>query len=196
MALVSVPVLDFGGAMGLSAPGGRGKEKRGKASSNTVLGPTVVSLGVEADSAPPRDQSLPSPAPSPYPAAQAETREDEMPPEQNIELEPRPASQCFPTELQQQQQQVYQQYARAPPPAAPPPVPPHMLGAGSFSALQYLKQPGVMLTSLGPEVNGQLDQYASNMQDLRAAALPDVIQQQHVGLKKGATGMNGELRYV
>ncbi|KAJ8922217.1 hypothetical protein NQ315_004154 [Exocentrus adspersus] len=139
----------------------------GAGSPQQALGPTVP-LGVEADTVPPRDQSLPSPAPSPYPATQAEQREDEIQPEQPaMDMEPRPASQCFSTDLQQQQQQqAYQQYARAPPPAAPPPVPPHMLGAGSFSALQYLKQPGVMLTSIGPDGNGQLDQYA-NMQDLR-----------------------------
>lgn len=138
---------------------------------------STVPLGVEADAVPPRDQSLPSPAPSPYPATQAEPREDEIQSDQpTMDLEPRPASQCFPTDLQQQQQ-PYQQYARAPPPAAPPPVPPHMLGAGSFSALHYLKQPGVMLTSIGPD-GSQLDQYTSNMQDLRSASLPDVIQQQ------------------
>lgn len=138
----------------------------GAGSPQQVLGPTVP-LGVEADTVPPRDQSLPSPAPSPYPASQAEPREDDIQPDQpNMDMEPRPASQCFPTDLQQQQQ-AYQQYARAPPPAAPPPVPPHMLGAGSFSALQYLKQPGVMLTSLGPDANSQLDQYTSNMQDIR-----------------------------
>lgn len=149
----------------------------------------TVPLGVEADAVPPRDQSLPSPAPSPYPATQAETRDDEMPPEQpSMDMEPRPASQCFPTDLQQQQQQQsYQQYARAPPPAAPPPVPPHMLGAGSFSALHYLKQPGVMLTSIGPD-GSQLDQYASNMQDLRTASLPDVIQQ-HAGVKQGKNSL-------
>lgn len=151
----------------------------------------TVPLGVEADAVPPRDQSLPSPAPSPYPATQAEPRDDEMPPEQpSMDLEPRPASQCFPTDLQQQQQQQqqsYQQYARAPPPAAPPPVPPHMLGAGSFSALHYLKQPGVMLTSIGPD-GSQLDQYASNMQDLRTASLPDVIQQ-HAGVKQGKNSL-------
>ncbi|KAJ8967315.1 hypothetical protein NQ314_002951, partial [Rhamnusium bicolor] len=102
----------------------------GAGSPHQVLGPTVP-LGVEADTVPPRDQSLPSPAPSPYPATQAEQREDEIQPEQpTMDLEPRPASQCFSTDLQQQQQQqAYQQYARAPPPAAPPPVPPHMLGA-------------------------------------------------------------------
>lgn len=123
----------------------------GAGSPQQACGPTV-SLGVEADAVPPRDQSLPSPAPSPYPATQAEPRDDEIQPEQpTMDLEPRPASQCFPTDLQQQQ--AYQQYARAPPPAAPPPVPPHMLGAGSFSALHYLKQPGVMLTSLGSEGN-------------------------------------------
>ncbi|XP_074038137.1 zinc finger protein jim isoform X1 [Leptinotarsa decemlineata] len=171
----------------------------GAGSPQQVLGPPTVPLGVEADTVPPRDQSLPSPAPSPYPATQAEPREDEIRPEQpNMDLEPRPASECFNTDLQQQQ--AYQQYARAPPPAAPPPtgapppVPPHMLGAGSFSALQYLKQPGMMLTSLGPETNNQLDQYSSNMQDLRAAALPDVIQQQHAGMKKHTNGMSGELR--
>ncbi|EEZ99839.2 Zinc finger protein 470-like Protein [Tribolium castaneum] len=121
----------------------------GAGSPQQACGPTVP-LGVEADAVPPRDQSLPSPAPSPYPATQAEPRDDDIPPEQpTMDIEPRPASQCFPTDLQQQQ--AYQQYARAPPPAAPPPVPPHMLGAGSFSALHYLKQPGVMLTSLGAE---------------------------------------------
>ncbi|XP_057655418.1 zinc finger protein 502-like isoform X2 [Diorhabda carinulata] len=167
----------------------------GAGSPQQVLGPTVP-LGVEADTVPPRDQSLPSPAPSPYPATQAEQREEEIQPEQpTLDMEPRPASQCFSTDLQQQQQQqAYQQYARAPPPAAPPPVPPHMLGAGSFSALQYLKQPGVMLTSLGADTNGQLDQYTSNMQDLRTATLPDVIQQQHAGLKKTPNALNGELR--
>ncbi|XP_018575198.1 zinc finger protein GLI4 [Anoplophora glabripennis] len=166
----------------------------GAGSPQQALGPTVP-LGVEADTVPPRDQSLPSPAPSPYPATQAEPREDEIQPEQpTMDLEPRPASQCFSADLQQQQQQqAYQQYARAPPPAAPPPVPPHMLGAGSFSALQYLKQPGVMLTSLGPDGSGQLDQY-TNMQDLRTASLPDVIQQQHAGLKKNNNGLSGELR--
>lgn len=170
----------------------------GAGSPQQALGPTVP-LGVEADTVPPRDQSLPSPAPSPYPATQAEPRDDDIQPEQpTMDLEPRPASQCFPTDLQQQQQQqqqAYQQYARAPPPAAPPPVPPHMLGTGSFSALQYLKQPGVMLTSLGPDGNGQLDQYANQMQDLRAASLPDVIQNQHgVGMKKNPNGLSGELR--
>ncbi|ERL89296.1 hypothetical protein D910_06668, partial [Dendroctonus ponderosae] len=172
--------------------------------------------------------SLPSPAPSPYPATQAEPGRDDSDPIQpeapSLDLEPRPSSQqCFPTDLQQQQtaqqqvvaahqqQQAYQQYARAPPPAAPPPgVPPHMLGA-NFSALQYLKQPGMMLTSLGPDggsyskecalmalyvefyLGGQLDQY-SNMQDLRSASLPDVIQQQQANLKKASNGLNGELR--
>lgn len=155
----------------------------------TALGGPTVPLGVEADPVPPRDQSLPSPAPSPYPATQAEPRDDDIQPDQpTMDMEPRPASQCFPTDLQQSQpppppqQQPYQQYARVPPPTAPPPVPPHMLGAGSFSALHYLKQPGVMLTSLGPDANGQLDQYASNMQDLRSASLPDVIQQQQVDI--------------
>ncbi|XP_060519703.1 zinc finger protein 768 [Cylas formicarius] len=169
----------------------------GASSPQQACGPTVP-LGVEADTAaPPRDQSLPSPAPSPYPATQAEPRDDDIQPEQpTMDLEPRPASQCFPTDLQQQQnqQQAYQQYARAPPPAAPPPVPPHMLGASSFSALQYLKQPGVMLTSLGPDGGGQLDQYTGNMQDLRGASLPDVIQQQQAGLKKNPNGLTGELR--
>ncbi|XP_019760759.1 zinc finger protein 502 isoform X2 [Dendroctonus ponderosae] len=178
-----------------------------------ALGPTPVPpLGVEADAVPSRDQvsSLPSPAPSPYPATQAEPGRDDSDPIQpeapSLDLEPRPSSQqCFPTDLQQQQtaqqqvvaahqqQQAYQQYARAPPPAAPPPgVPPHMLGA-NFSALQYLKQPGMMLTSLGPDGGGQLDQY-SNMQDLRSASLPDVIQQQQANLKKASNGLNGELR--
>ncbi|XP_019760763.1 zinc finger protein 768 isoform X6 [Dendroctonus ponderosae] len=182
-----------------------------------ALGPTPVPpLGVEADAVPSRDQvsSLPSPAPSPYPATQAEPGRDDSDPIQpeapSLDLEPRPSSQqCFPTDLQQQQtaqqqvvaahqqQQAYQQYARAPPPAAPPPgVPPHMLGA-NFSALQYLKQPGMMLTSLGPDgefyLGGQLDQY-SNMQDLRSASLPDVIQQQQANLKKASNGLNGELR--
>lgn len=66
-------------------------------------------------------------------------------------------------------------------------MPPHMLGPGGFSALHYLKQPGVMLTSLGPVDTsaGQLgDQYTNGgMQELRsaAAALPDVIQQQQQG---------------
>lgn len=41
---------------------------------------------------------------------------------------------------------------------------------------------------------GQLDQYTSNMQDLRSAALPDVIQQQQANLKKSASGLSGELR--
>ncbi|XP_063920851.1 zinc finger protein 502 isoform X2 [Zophobas morio] len=164
----------------------------GAGSPQQACGPTVP-LGVEADAVPPRDQSLPSPAPSPYPATQAEPREDEIQPDQpTMDLEPRPASQCFPTDLQQQQ--AYQQYARAPPPAAPPPVPPHMLGAGSFSALHYLKQPGVMLTSLGSEGNGQLDQYPGNMQDLRSASLPDVIQQQQSNLKPNKNGLGGELR--
>lgn len=124
----------------------------GTGSPQQACGPTIP-LGVEGDPVPARDQSLPSPAPSPYPATQAEPRDDDIRPEQpTMDLEPRPASQCFPTELQQQQQQqAYQQYARAPPPAAPPPVPPHMLGASSFSALHYLKQPGVMLTSVGPD---------------------------------------------
>ncbi|KAH1010231.1 hypothetical protein HUJ05_004557 [Dendroctonus ponderosae] len=176
----------------------------------------------------PPHQALPSPAPSPYPATQAEPGRDDSDPIQpeapSLDLEPRPSSQqCFPTDLQQQQtaqqqvvaahqqQQAYQQYARAPPPAAPPPgVPPHMLGA-NFSALQYLKQPGMMLTSLGPDggsyskecalmalyvefyLGGQLDQY-SNMQDLRSASLPDVIQQQQANLKKASNGLNGELR--
>ncbi|XP_044259037.1 zinc finger protein 502 isoform X1 [Tribolium madens] len=166
----------------------------GAGSPQQACGPTVP-LGVEADAVPPRDQSLPSPAPSPYPATQAEPREDDIQPEQpTMDIEPRPASQCFPTDLQQQQ--AYQQYARAPPPAAPPPVPPHMLGAGSFSALHYLKQPGVMLTSLGAEGNGQLDQYSGAMQDLRSASLPDVIQQQQQqqGLKQSKNGLGGELR--
>lgn len=166
----------------------------GAGSPQQACGPTVP-LGVEADAVPPRDQSLPSPAPSPYPATQAEQRDDDIQPEPpSMDIETRPASQCFPTDLQQQQQQPYQQYARAPPPAAPPPVPPHMLGAGSFSALHYLKQPGVMLTSLGPDVNGQLDQYASNMQDLRSASLPDVIQQQQNGMKQNKNSLGGELR--
>ncbi|XP_017772553.1 PREDICTED: uncharacterized protein LOC108559720, partial [Nicrophorus vespilloides] len=39
----------------------------GAASPQQALGPTVP-LGVEADTVAPRDQSLPSPAPSPYPA--------------------------------------------------------------------------------------------------------------------------------
>ncbi|XP_071057416.1 zinc finger protein 90 isoform X2 [Onthophagus taurus] len=165
----------------------------GANSPNQSCGPTVPPLGVEADSVPARDQSLPSPAPSPYPATQAEPRDDDLPTsdQPTMDMEPRPASQCFPTDIQQQQ--PYQQY-RAPPPAAPPPVPPHMLGAGSFSALHYLKQPGVaMLTSLGSEAANQLDQYTNNMQDLRAAALPDVIQQQQNGLKQGK-GLGGELR--
>lgn len=51
-----------------------------------------------------------------------------------------------------------------------------------------------MLTSLGADANGQLDHYASNMQDLRSAALPDVIQQQQAGLKKNTNGLSGELR--
>ncbi|CAH0546610.1 unnamed protein product [Brassicogethes aeneus] len=165
----------------------------GAGSPQQALGPTVP-LGIEADTVPPRDQSLPSPAPSPYPATQAEPREDEIQPDQpTMDLPPRPAS-CFSTDLQQQQQQqAYQQYARAPPPAAPPPVPPHMLGTGSFSALQYLKQPGVMLSSLGPDGQSHLDQY--NMQDLRSATLPDVIQQhQQGGMKKHQNGLSGELR--
>lgn len=158
----------------------------GAGSPQQACGPSVP-LGVEADGGPPRDQSLPSPAPSPYPATQAETREDDIQPDQpSMDLEARPSSQCFPTDLQQQQQS-YQQYARAPPPAAPPPVPPHMLGAGSFSALHYLKQPGVMLTSLGSD-GSQLDQYANNMQDLRATTLPDVIQQQ-AGVKTGKNSL-------
>ncbi|XP_050312482.1 zinc finger protein 768 isoform X2 [Anthonomus grandis grandis] len=193
----------------------------------------VPPLGVEADAVTSRDQvsSLPSPAPSPYPATQAEPGRDDTDPIQQppeapptMDLEPRPSSQCFPTatdlvvqqqqqaaqqQQQQQQQQAaitaahqqqqaYQQYARAPPPAAPPPsvpgVPPHMLGA-NFSALQYLKQPGMMLSSLGPDGGGQLDQYTSNMQDaMRGASLPDVIQQQQANLKKATNGLSGELR--
>ncbi|CAG9839309.1 unnamed protein product [Diabrotica balteata] len=77
----------------------------GAGSPQQALGPTVP-LGVEADTVPPRDQSLPSPAPSPYPATQAEPREDDIPSDQpTMDMEPRPASQCFSTELQQQQQQ-------------------------------------------------------------------------------------------
>jgi len=97
-----------------------------------------------------------------------------------------------------------------------PAMPPHMLAPGGFTALHYLKQPGVMLTSLGPmgtgsggEGGGQLGDgstnghpYGSagaNMQDMRAASLPDIIQQQQqqqqgvVG-KAGKGGANGELR--
>nr|CAI5835523.1 unnamed protein product [Callosobruchus analis] len=202
------------------APTGAPSPQQTQQATHTLV-PGAVPLGVEADGGTGAggrgdQQSLPSPAPSPYPATQAEPpRDDDLttgppPPDQTTanmaaDLETRPPSQqCFPTDLQQQQtqqqQQAYQQYARAPPPAAPPPVPPHMLGAaGTFSsALQYLKQPGVMLTSLPPDQQQQLDQYASNMQDLRAAAaLPDVIQQhQHVtaGLKKNGGGLGGELR--
>ncbi|XP_031357061.1 zinc finger protein 517 isoform X2 [Photinus pyralis] len=184
--------------------GGPQQTSSGAASPQQACGPTVP-LGVEADAGPPRDQSLPSPAPSPYPATQAEPREDDLQPEPpSMDLEQRPSSQCFATDLQQpppppQQQQpqqsAYHQYSRVPPPAAPPPVPPHMLGAGSFSALHYLKQPGVMLTSLGQETNGPVDQYTSSMQDLRSATLPDVIQQQHhVGMKQHKNSLGGELR--
>lgn len=49
----------------------------GAGSPQQACGPAVP-LGVEADSVTPRDQSLPSPAPSPYPATQAEPREDEI----------------------------------------------------------------------------------------------------------------------
>ncbi|KAK4872654.1 hypothetical protein RN001_014683 [Aquatica leii] len=172
----------------------------GAASPQQACGPTVP-LGVEADSVPPRDQSLPSPAPSPYPATQAEPREDDIPPEPpTMDLEQRPSSQCFATDLQQppppppQQQSAYHQYSRVPPPAAPPPVPPHMLGAGSFSALHYLKQPGVMLSSLGQDNGGPVDQYNSSMQDLRSASLPDVIQQQQHQMKANKNALGGDLR--
>lgn len=113
-----------------------------------------------------------------------------------MDLEPRPASQCFPTDLQQppQQAQPYHQYPRVPASAPPPPMPPHMLGASSFSALHYLKQPGMMLSAMGQDQQNQLDQYASTMQDLRAAALPDVIQQQQPPLKQTKNGLGGELR--
>lgn len=73
-------------------------------------------------------------------------------------------------------------------------MPPHMLGPGGFNALHYLKQPGVMLTSLGPvDTTGghQLgaDQYTNGggMQELRSAvSLPDVIQQQQQAQLAGA----------
>lgn len=51
-----------------------------------------------------------------------------------------------------------------------------------------------MLTNLGADGNSQLDQYANSMQELRNSTLPDVIQQQHAGLKKSQNGLNGELR--
>ncbi|XP_065161014.1 myeloid zinc finger 1-like isoform X1 [Atheta coriaria] len=177
----------------------------GAASPQQSLNPANVPLGVEADTVAPRDQSLPSPAPSPYPATQAESRDDDLPNDQpSMDMDTRPASQCFPPS--DINQQSYQQYARAPPPpSAPPPMPPHMLGAGSFSALHYLKQPGVMaLTSLGSD-GPQLDQY-NNMQDIRSAAaaaaaaasLPDVIQQQQQqqqnGMKNSSKGLGNELR--
>lgn len=76
------------------------------------------------------------------------------------------------------QQHYFKEATRGP---HAPSVPPHMLGPGGFSALHYLKQPGVMLTSLGSvDGSGQLGsdahQYPGGMQELRS--LPDVIQQQ------------------
>ncbi|KAJ8669720.1 hypothetical protein QAD02_000979 [Eretmocerus hayati] len=71
-----------------------------------------------------------------------------------------------------------------------------MLGPGSFSALHYLKQPGVMLTSLGQGTDGgptglEAHQYGgpggpTNM----TAALPDIVQQNG----KPAKSANSELR--
>ncbi|XP_045464954.1 zinc finger protein 250-like isoform X1 [Harmonia axyridis] len=155
-----------------------------------ICGPPVP-LGAEAEAIPTRDQSLPSPAPSPYSATQAEPREDEITAEQtNLAMDSRPASQCFPTDLHHQTPQPYQQYTRPPPPAAPPPVPAHMLGAGSFSALHYLKQPGVMLGNICD--NGHLDQFSQSMPDLRSVPLPEVGDQQHS--MKPQKSMSAELR--
>lgn len=154
-----------------------------------ICGPPVQ-LGAEAEAIPTRDQSLPSPAPSPYSATQAEPREDEITAEQtNLAMDSRPASQCFPSDLHHQT--PYQQYTRPPPPAAPPPVPAHMLGAGSFSALHYLKQPGVMLGNICGDSNNHIDQFSQNMPDLRSVPLPDVGDQHNLKPQKN---MSAELR--
>lgn len=86
------------------------------------------------------------------------------------------------------QQHYFKEASRTP---HAPSVPPHMLGPGGFSALHYLKQPGVMLTSLGPvatDGSGQLgadtQHYPGSMQELRS--LPDVIQQQQQHQQLGA----------
>ncbi|OAD60646.1 hypothetical protein WN48_05163 [Eufriesea mexicana] len=74
-----------------------------------------------------------------------------------------------------------------------PSVPPHMLTPGGFSALHYLKQPGVMLTSLGQGDGGpSLDahQYASPGAPNMATGLPDIVQQSG----KSGKGANSDLR--
>lgn len=84
------------------------------------------------------------------------------------------------------QQHYFKEASRGP---HAPSMPPHMLGPGGFSALHYLKQPGVMLTSLGSvgDAGGQLSadahQYPGGMQELRS--LPDVIQQQQQSQQLG-----------
>lgn len=68
-----------------------------------------------------------------------------------------------------------------------------MLTPGGFSALHYLKQPGVMLTSLGQGDGGpSLDahQYASPGAPNMATGLPDIVQQSG----KSGKGANSDLR--
>ncbi|KAI4498150.1 hypothetical protein M0802_006636 [Mischocyttarus mexicanus] len=69
-----------------------------------------------------------------------------------------------------------------------------MLTPGGFSALHYLKQPGVMLTSLGQGDGGpgglEAHQYASPGAPNMATGLPDIVQQSG----KSSKGANSDLR--
>ncbi|XP_063235713.1 myeloid zinc finger 1-like isoform X2 [Bacillus rossius redtenbacheri] len=124
--------------------------------------------------------------------------------------EQRAPAQCFPpAQPDMQSQQAYavpQHYFKEPRGHPSPAMTPHMLGPTGFSALHYLKQPGVMIASLGPVGDGgplgdgsNGHAYVANgtMQDARAASLPDIVQQQTMqagGQGRGKGGANGELR--
>nr|CAD7427815.1 unnamed protein product [Timema monikensis] len=162
--------------------------------------------GEEDPNNPPQQAQQQVPQVTPQQQSQQQQQQQQHSPSHGDEQ--RPPQQCFPpqTDMTNQQQQAYsvpQHYFKD---SRGPGMPPHMLGPSGFSALHYLKQPGVMITSLGSMgdpgaqigdgTNGHPYGGGGTMQEMRAASLPDIVQQQAAGQggggKKG--GGNGDLR--
>ncbi|PSN30258.1 hypothetical protein C0J52_24073 [Blattella germanica] len=108
-----------------------------------------------------QQQQHPQQAPPPQPPPQPQPPPPPPPPQPQPQQQ-RPPPQCFPPTggptpgQPDMQQQGYptQHYFKDARGHHAPAMPPHMLAPGSFTALHYLKQPGVMLTSLGPMGTG------------------------------------------
>ncbi|PSN45424.1 hypothetical protein C0J52_20849 [Blattella germanica] len=142
------------GANGM--PPSRDQQQQG-----TMTSP-VPSPYAPPQSVPPEPQQQhPQQAPPPQPPPQPQPPPPPPPPQPQPQQQ-RPPPQCFPPTggptpgQPDMQQQGYptQHYFKDARGHHAPAMPPHMLAPGSFTALHYLKQPGVMLTSLGPMGTG------------------------------------------